>query len=110
MAIASDYARLEDRILARDQVGASAALYDLMKQKRPVTEILAQTVRIHAPYTHVPYHQRLDDGVVKFVNNDHCFLSERVGLPLASMIRPELSWLAMAQTVWDIPTELDPWN
>src|SRR2546422_23953 len=78
MAIASDYARLEDRILARDQIGASAALYDLMKQKRPVTEILAQTVRIHAPYTHVPYHQRLDDGVVKFVNNDHCLLGGEV--------------------------------
>jgi len=35
-----------------------------------------ETVRIHAPYTHVPYHQRLDDGVVKFVNNDHCLLSD----------------------------------
>src|SRR5438445_4389600 len=110
MAIASDYARLEDRILARDQIGASAALYDLMKQKRPVTEILAQTVRIHAPYTHVPYHQRLDDGVVKFVNNDHCLLGERVALPLMSMVRPELSLLPLAQVVWYIPTGLDPWN
>jgi len=110
MAITSDYARLEDRILARDQIGASAALYDLMKQKRPVTEILAQTVRIHAPYTHVPYHQRLDDGVVKFVNNDHCLLGERVALPLMSMVRPELSLLPLAQVVWYIPTGLDPWN
>ena len=40
MAITSDYARLEERILARDQVGASAALYELIKQKRPVTEIV----------------------------------------------------------------------
>src|SRR5205809_4440263 len=110
MAITSDYARLEERILARDQVGASAALYELIKQKRPVTEIVSQTVRTHAPYTHVPYHQRLDDGIVKFVNNDHCLLSERVGLPLASMIRPELRWLPMAQTVWYMPTGLDPWN
>ena len=67
-------------------------------------------MRIHAPYTHVPYHQRLDDGLVKFVNNDHCLLSERVGLPLASMIRPELAGLPMAQTVWYMPTGLDPWN
>src|SRR3989454_277651 len=110
MAIASAHPRLEDRILARDQIGASAALYDLMKQKRPVTEILAQTVRIHAPYTHVPYHQRLDDGVVKFVNNDHCLLGERVALPLMSMVRPELSLLPLAQVVWYIPTGLDPWN
>ena len=29
------------------------------------------------PYTHVPFHQRLDDGLVKFVNNDHCLLSAR---------------------------------
>ena len=109
-APASDYARLEERILARDQKGASDVLYRLMKQGRPVTEITRETVRIHAPYTHVPYHQRLDDGVVKFVNNDHCFLSERVGLPLRSMIRPELAWLPMAQTVWYMPTGLDPWN
>jgi len=110
MAITSDYARLEERILARDQVGASAALYELIKQKRPVTEIVSQTVRIHAPYTHVPYHQRLDDGVVKFVNNDHCLLGERVALPLMSMVRPELSLLPLAQVVWYIPTGLDPWN
>src|SRR5438876_904390 len=106
----AEYARLEERILAHDQTGASDVLYRLMKQGRPVTEITRETVRIHAPYTHVPYHQRLDDGIVKFVNNDHCFLSERVGLPLASMIRPELSWLPMAQTVWYMPTGLDPWN
>ena len=109
-APAAEYARLEERIIARDQKGASDVLYRLMKQGRPVTEITRETVRIHAPYTHVPYHQRLDDGVVKFVNNDHCLLSERVGLPLRSMIRPELAWLPMAQTVWYMPTGLDPWN
>jgi hypothetical protein len=106
----AEYTRLEERILARDQKGASDVLYRLMKQGRPVTEITRETVRIHAPYTHVPYHQRLDDGIVKFVNNDHCFLSERVGLPLRSMIRPELALLPMAQTVWYMPTGLDPWN
>ena len=105
-----EYARLEERILARDQLGASDVLYGLLKQGRPVTEIVSETVRIHAPYTHVPYHQRLDDGIVRFVNNDHCLLSERVGLPLMSMIRPELRLLPMAQTVWYMPTGLDPWN
>ncbi|HSE92790.1 MAG TPA: hypothetical protein VLF19_05755 [Methylomirabilota bacterium] len=104
------YAHLEERILARDQIGATQALYGLLKAGRPVTEVLGQTVRIHAPYTHVPYHQRLDDGVVKFVNNDHCLLSERVGLPLMSMVRPELRLLPLAQTVWYMPTGLDPWN
>ena len=59
----AEYARLEDRIIARDQKGASDVLYGLMKQERPVTEILRETIRIHAPYTNVPYHQRLDDGV-----------------------------------------------
>jgi hypothetical protein len=106
----AEYARLEERILARDQLGASQALYGLLKQGRPLTEITSETVRIHAPYTHVPYHQRLDDGVVKFVNNDHCLLSERVGLPLSAMVRPELALLPMAQTVWYMPTGLDPWN
>ena len=106
----AEYARLEERILARDQIGASQTLYGLLKQKRPATEITRETVRIHAPYTHVPYHQRLDDGMVKFVNNDHCLLSERVGLPLMSMVRPELALLPLAQTVWYMPTGLDPWN
>ena len=106
----TDYARLEERILARDQIGASTVLYGLMKDKRPVTEIVAETVRIHAPYTHVPYHQRLDDGVVKFVNNDHCLLSERVALPLMSLLPAELAWLPLAQLVWYMPTGLDPWN
>jgi hypothetical protein len=106
----AEYARLEERILARDQLGASRALYGLLKQGRPITEITGETVRIHAPYTHVPYHQRLDDGMVKFVNNDHCLLSERVGLPLMAMLRPSLRGLPMAQTVWYMPTGLDPWN
>jgi hypothetical protein len=110
MTTATEYARLEDRILARDQKGASDVLYGLIKQDRPVTEVLRETIRIHAPYTNVPYHQRLDDGVVRFVNNDHCLLSERVGLPLMNMVRPELRWLPMAQTVWYMPTGLDPWN
>src|SRR5437762_9873998 len=103
----SEYARLEERILARDQKGASNVLYRLMKQSRPLTEITRETVPIHTPYTHVPYHQRLDDGIVKFVNNDHRLLSERVGLPLMSMVRPELAWLPLAQTVWYMPTGLD---
>jgi len=106
----TDYARLEERILERDQIGASQVLYGLFRQGRPVAEIVRETVRIHAPYTHVPYHQRLDDGIIKFVNNDHCLLSERVGLPLMAMIRPELSMLPLAQSVWYIPTGLDPWN
>jgi hypothetical protein len=106
----AEYARLEERILARDQLGASRALYTLLEQGRPIREITGETVRIHAPYTHVPYHQRLDDGVVKFVNNDHCLLSERVGLPLMGMLRPGLRALPMAQTVWYMPTGLDPWN
>jgi len=106
----AEYARLEERILARDQLGASRALYGLLKQGRPITEITGETVRIHAPYTHVPYHQRLDDGMVKFVNNDHCLLSERVGLPLMAMLRPSLRGLPIAQTIWYMPTGLDPWN
>jgi hypothetical protein len=106
----TEYVRLEERIIARDQRGASDVLYALLKEGRSVTEITRETVRIHAPYIHVPYHQRLDDGIVKFVNNGHCLLSERVGLPLSSMVRPELRPLPIAQTVWYMPTGLDPWN
>lgn len=104
------YDRLEDRILARDQVGASVVYYDLVKSGRPLNEIMAEGVRIHAPYTHVPYHERIDDGYVNFVNNDHCLLSARATLNLTKMLPAELAMLPMAQTIWYIPTGLDVWN
>src|SRR5256884_9297390 len=90
--------------------GRSAARFRPPSRGGPVGSLWGGRVRVHAPYPHVPSHQRLDDGIVKFVNNDHCLLSERVGLPLASMIRPALRYLPMAQTVWYMPTGLDPWN
>ena len=107
---ASAYARLEERVLARDQVGASEVFYDLVRAERPLPELLRETVRIHAPYTHVPYHQRLDDGVVKFVNNDHCLLSARASLRLRRLVPQRLGYLPLAQTIWYVPTGLDPWN
>lgn len=104
------YERLGERILDRDKVGASRVYYELLRLKRPLTEMLAEIVRIHAPYTHVPYHERIDDGFVNFVNNDHCLLSARATLHLAGMLDGPLSALPMAQTVWYVPTALDIWN
>src|SRR5689334_735223 len=104
------YAALEERILARDQIGASAVYYDLRRAGRPLPEMLAETVRIHAPFTHVPYHERIDDGFVNFVNNDHCLLSARATLNLTKLLPEELAGLPMAQTIWYIPTGLDIWN
>jgi hypothetical protein len=105
------YAALEDRILQRDQIGASRAYYDLVRAGRPLAELLTEAVRIHAPYTHVPYHERIDDGYVNFVNNDHCLLSARATLNLARMLPSgPLAALPMAQTIWYIPTGLDIWN
>lgn len=104
------YARLEERVLERDQIGASQVFYDLVRAGRQLEEILRETVRIHAPYTHVPYHQRIDNGVVRFVNNDHCLLSARASLRLRRLLGPEYEFLPMAQTAWYVPTGLDPWN
>src|SRR6266849_5055098 len=104
------YAKLEDRILARDQKGASDVYYDLVRQRRPMTEIVAEAVRIHAPYTHVPYHERIDDGYVNFVNNDHCLLSARAATQLTKMVPEDCAALPLAQTIWYIPTGLDIWN
>ncbi|MGI8926434.1 MAG: hypothetical protein ACR2HN_07275, partial [Tepidiformaceae bacterium] len=104
------YARLEERILERDQVGASTVFYDLVRSGRPLEEMLRETVRIHAPYTHVPYHQRIDNGTVRFVNNDHCLLSCRAALRLREFVGLEYQFLPMAQTLWYVPTGLDPWN
>jgi hypothetical protein len=104
------YAKLEERCLARDQVGASEIYYDLVRAGRPLPEMLAEAVRIHAPYTHVPYHERIDDGFVNFVNNDHCLLSARATLNLNRMLPGALGGLPMAQTIWYIPTGLDIWN
>jgi hypothetical protein len=104
------YEKLEERILDRDQVGASRAYYGLVKSGRPLAEIVNEGVRIHAPLTHVPYHERIDKGFVNFVNNDHCLLSARATTHLAKMMPKELAGLPMAQTVWYIPTGLDIWN
>src|SRR5216683_7128589 len=104
------YDKLEDRILARDQVGASESYYDLVRNGRPLPEMLREAVRIHGPYTHVPYHERIDDGFVNFVNNDHCLLSARATLNFAAMLDGPLAGLPMAQTIWYIPTGLDIWN
>src|SRR5260221_6413521 len=104
------YADLQERILARDQIGASAVYYALLRAGRPLTEMLAEAVRIHAPFTHVPYHERIDDGFVNFVNNDHCLLSARATLHLSKLLDGKLSGLPMAQTIWYIPTALDIWN
>ena len=84
------YDKLEDRVLARDQVGASESYYDLVRDGRPLPEMLREAVRIHGPYTHVPYHERIDNGFVNFVNNDHCLLCARATLNLAKCCRP--SW------------------
>ena len=104
------YHKLEDRCLMRDQKGASDVYYELVRAGRPLTEIIAEGVRIHAPYTHVPYHERIDDGYPNFVNNDHCLLSARATINLSRLVPRHLSMLPMAQTIWYIPTGLDIWN
>jgi hypothetical protein len=104
------YQELEDRILARDQEGGSRIYCELLRRGRPLPEIMAEAVRIHAPYTHVPYHQRIDDGVPNFVNNDHCLLSARAAVNLQKMLPERLAGLPLAQTIWYIPSGLDIWN
>jgi hypothetical protein len=104
------YQELEDRLLARDQVGGSRVYYELLHRGRPLPEIMAEAVRIHAPYTHVPYHQRIDDGFPNFVNNDHCLLSARAALNLQQLLPEKLAGLPLAQTIWYIPSGLDIWN
>ena len=81
-----------------------------MRAGRPLPEVIGEAVRIHAPLTHVPYHERIDQGFVNFVNNDHCLLSARATTHLASLLPQRLAGLPMAQTVWYIPTGLDIWN
>jgi hypothetical protein len=109
-SVAALYGRYEERILDRDQVGASNVFYDLIRAGRPLEEMLRETARIHAPYTHVPYHQRIDGGVVRFVNNDHCLLSASATIRLRKYVGKDLQFLPMAQTVWYVPVGLDPWN
>ncbi len=104
------YAALRERVLARDQIGASEVYYELVRQGRPKPELLAETVRTHAAYTHVPYHERIDEGFVNFVNNDHCLLSARAAVHLADLMPKGAEGLPLAQTIWYIPTGLDIWN
>jgi hypothetical protein len=104
------YGELEQRLLARDQEGGSRVYHELLRRGRPLPEIMGEAVRIHAPYTHVPYHQRIDDGFPNFVNNDHCLLSSRAAINLQRMLPEKLAGLPLAQTIWYIPSGLDIWN
>jgi hypothetical protein len=104
------YTQLKEHILDRNNRGTSQLFYELVRAERPLTEIIRETVRIHAPYTHVPYHQRIDNGFVRFVNNDHCLLSARASLRLPDLLPAGMGYLPMAQTIWYVPTGLDPWN
>jgi len=104
------YKQMEERILLRDQEGGSRIYYELLKRGRPLSEIMAEAVRIHAPYTHVPYHQRIDGGFPNFVNNDHCLLSSRAAINLQKMLPERFAGLPLAQTIWYIPSGLDIWN
>ena len=104
------YENFRENILSRDQVASLGAMHDLLKMDRPIKEILSETVRNHAPYTHVPYHQRIDEGIVRFVNNDHCLLSASATLRLERYIPKKFAALPIAQTVWYVPIGLDIWN
>ena len=104
------YEQLRERVIERDSAGASAVTFDLIQDGRSTTEILSETVRIHAPYTHVPYHQRMDGGFVRFVNNDHALLSARATLSLQDLMPESLRHLPLAQTAWYVPSSLDIWN
>lgn len=108
--VESLYSAMEEGIFTRDQVAASDALYQLIRAERPLTEMIQETVRIHAPYTQAPFHQRFDDGIVRFVNNDHCLISGRMALTMPSVLSDEFRFLPMAQTMWYIPTGIDAWN
>ena len=108
---ASLYSWLEERILARDQAGRQPGLSTTCcAPAGRCTRSSPRRVRIHAPYTHVPYHQRIDDGFPNFVNNDHCLLSARATLHLTEVLPEKLAELPLAQTIWYIPTGLDIWN
>jgi hypothetical protein len=58
---ASLYGTLEERITARDQVGAGQAYYEQVRAGRPLPEIIAEDMRVHAPYTN-PHKERLGGG------------------------------------------------
>ncbi|MFT5393404.1 MAG: hypothetical protein ACI8PT_003605 [Gammaproteobacteria bacterium] len=108
--LSATFDALEKPILARDQRAAFDAYLDLYNRERPLAEIVQAAVAIHAPYTHVPYHERIDDGYVNFVNNDHCLLSARATVHLTKQMPEDLRGLPMAQTIWYIPSGLDIWN
>ena len=104
------YAALEERILARDQVGASQVFYDLVKRRPARPRARARDgphPRAVHPHAVPPAH---DSGDVRFVNNDHCLLSMRAALQLKKLVSDDAAFLPMAQTIWYIPTGLDPWN
>ena len=104
------YEQLHDAVMDRDQTRTQTAYYGLLRAGEHNDAIVSRAVAIHAPYTHVPYHQRIDNGIIRFVNNDHCLLSERVAIRMREYLPEQYHALPLAQTLWYMPRGLDPWN
>ena len=104
------YEQMHDAVLARDQTRTQTAYYALLRDGERNEDIVSRSVAIHAPYTHVPYHQRIDHGIFRFVNNDHCLLSERAAIRMQEYLPEPYHALPTAQTLWYLPLGLDPWN
>src|SRR2546427_11458369 len=75
--VTDSYARLEEKVLERDQRGASQILYDLVRADRPLPELVREIVRFHAHYWHLPYNHRIDASILRFWNNDYYLISLR---------------------------------
>ena len=103
------YGKLEERILARDR-SARARCSTISCEPAAAGGDRPRDGPYPCAVHDVPYHQRIDDGFVRFVNNDHCLLSARTSLRLPRLLSPGLEYLPLAQTIWYVPTGLDPWN
>ena len=70
--------------------------------------MLRETVAIHAPYTHIPYHQRLDGG--SFASSTTTTACSARGPACGCRSSCRRRYLPLAQTIWYLPTGLDLWS
>ena len=105
------YAKLEDRILARDQKGASEVYYELVRQ-RPAAARDAARGRAHPRALHARALSRAHRRRLRQLRQQRPLPAERPRRAAACRrcCRSDCAGLPMAQTIWYIPTGLDIWN
>ncbi|MFN8557730.1 MAG: hypothetical protein U0531_10415 [Dehalococcoidia bacterium] len=102
---------LREHIVTANYTQAADAFCQLMKDGRPLRQVVAAALDATAPYVQAPSHvMPLPNGSWRGVNYDHTILGWRASLRLMPHLAEPAGLLPMAQAAWYAPQGLDVWS